>query len=435
MNLAPSEPSAPAEAGLPASVVDIQRGIVEAAALPLARARTLPAAAYTSPEFYEWEAARLLRGGWQCLAHVSQLPRAGDFLNVDLLGEPLIVVRGKDEAIRVLSRVCPHRAMDIMPPGFGYEGHGPAEAKPSEPGCGHTRIFLCPYHAWTFELDGRLKACPEMQQADGFARDEVGLRVFRSGVWQGFVFVNLDGAAPPLDDGLGEMAADIAAFRPEELRLVVAREWDCPFNWKALVENFMESYHHLGIHHRTLQPMMPARDTWTERERARYVRAHLPYRPSVREAFEAFAERGDFSSDPPPFPGLGPDQRSEWGLFLIHPTFLLATAPDRVIWYRLQPEGPDRLRLLTTALVAPEVAARDNFPALRDRIAGQLTAFHLEDMQVCTAVQRGLRAGGWQAGRLSHLEMPIWLFHRYLASRIRGRWPTDDGVFAPGQRP
>ncbi len=429
-------PASTAPAGAaPSAVAQIKRGIAEAAGLPLPRARTLPAEAYTSEAFYEWEAGHLLRDGWQCVAHLSQLPRPGDFLNLDLLGEPLIVVRGKDDAIRVLSRVCPHRAMDIMPPGFGYDGHGPAEAKPGEPGCGHTRIFLCPYHAWTFELDGRLKACPEMHRAEGFSRDEVGLKVFPSEIWQGFIFVNLGGSAPRFGEGLEEMAADIAAFGPAGLQLVVAREWDCPFNWKVLVEYFMESYHHLGIHHRTLQPMMPARDTWTEGERRRYVRAHLPYKDSAKEAYRAFAARGDFSADPPPFAALSEEKKSEWGLFLIPPTFLLATAPDRVIWYRLEPAGPDRLTLLTTVLVAPEVAARENFPQLRDRIAAQLTAFHLEDMQVCTAVQRGLRAGGWQAGRLRHLEMPVWLFHRYLAARIRGVWPADDGAAAPSQRP
>jgi phenylpropionate dioxygenase-like ring-hydroxylating dioxygenase large terminal subunit len=222
-----------------ASLAEIQQGICAAADLPLAQARTLPAAAYTSEAFFDWETAQLLRADWQCVAHVSQLAQAGDFLNLDLLGEPLIVVRGKDAAVRVLSRVCPHRAMDLMPAGFGYDGHGPAVARGEGPGGGHTRLFLCPYHAWTFELDGRLKACPEMQQAEGFARDDVGLKVFRSEVWQGFVFVNLDGQAPPFGPGLEPMARDLAAFRLAELQLVIAREWDCPFNWKALVENFM----------------------------------------------------------------------------------------------------------------------------------------------------------------------------------------------------
>jgi len=418
----------------PLSVSEIQRGITEVAELPLARARTLPAQAYTSEEFFDWEVDHLLRGGWQCVAHVSQIPQPGDFLNLDLLGEPLIVVRDKSGAVRVLSRVCPHRAMDIMPEGFGYEGHTTAEAKPGTAACGRTRIFLCPYHAWTFELDGKLKACPEMHQAEGFARDEFGLKPFATEIVAGFVFVNLDGKAAPLAPGLVEFAADVASFRLPEMKVVVAREWDCAFNWKVLVENFMESYHHLGIHHRTLQPMMPARETWTEQERRHYVRAHLPYKDAVRDAYLAFAEKGDFSEELPPVPGTNAQQRTEWGLFLAHPTFLLATAPDRVIWYRLQPIGPNRLKLLTTAMVSPEVAARPDFERLQPKIAESLTQFHLEDMEVCTAVQRGLYASGWQPGRLSHLEMPVWLFHRYLAARLRGVWPTDDRPAAPSQK-
>jgi phenylpropionate dioxygenase-like ring-hydroxylating dioxygenase large terminal subunit len=418
----------------PLSLEEIQRGVCEAAARPLNRATTLPAQAYTSEDFFAWELDHVLRAGWQCVAHVSQIPAPGDFLNLDLLGEPLIVVHGKDGVIRILSRVCPHRSMDIMPEGFGYEGHTLAAARNGRPDCGQTRLFLCPYHAWTFELDGRLKACPEMHQAEDFCRDNFFLKPFRSELWQGFVFVNFDGQAPPLTEGLTEMAADLAAFRLSEMKLVIAREWDCPFNWKVLAENFMESYHHLGIHHKTLQPLMPARDTWTEQERRHYVRAHLPYRDAVRDAYRAFEARGDFSDELPPLAGLNGAQKSEWGLYLIHPTFLLATAPDRVIWYRLQPLGPDRLKLTTTTLLAPEVVAHENFRHWREKVEKLLVDFHLEDMEVCTAVQRGFYARGWQPGRLSHLEMPVWLFHRYLAARIRGTWPTDDRPAAPGQR-
>jgi phenylpropionate dioxygenase-like ring-hydroxylating dioxygenase large terminal subunit len=418
----------------PLSLADLQLGISSAATLPLNRATTLPAQAYTSEDFFEWETQHLLRSGWQCVAHLSQIPKPGSFLNLDLLGEPLIVVHAKDGRIHALSRVCPHRSMDIMPSGFGYPGHD-AAAPNGHAGCGETRLFLCPYHAWTFELDGRLKACPEMHEASDFHRDDFFLKPFRTEIWQGFVFVNLDSEAPALSDGLSEMAADLEAFRLEKLKVVIAREWDCPFNWKVLVENFMESYHHLGIHHKTLQPMMPARDTWTEQERRHYIRAHLPYKESVRDAYRAFEAKGDFSSALPPLAGLNSEQKSEWGLFLISPTFLLATAPDRVIWYRLQPLGPDRLKLLTTSLLAPEAMALPDYPALQAQVESQLVAFHLEDMEVCTAVQRGFYASGWQPGRLSHLEMPVWLFHRYLAARIRGVWPTDDQPAAPGQRP
>ena len=219
----------------PLTLAEIQRGITEAADLPLSRARTIPAQAYTSEEFFEWEVTCLLRGGWQCAAHVSQIPDPGDFLNLELLGEPIIVVRGKDGAIRALSRACPHRAWISCRKALATRGTIPRKHVRMPPVAGMRGLLLCPYHAWTFELDGRLKACPEMQEAEGFSREDFGLRPFRSEVWQGFIFVNLDGNAEPIGEGLTEMEADVAPYRLADLKLVVAREWDCSFNWKVIV--------------------------------------------------------------------------------------------------------------------------------------------------------------------------------------------------------
>ncbi|MGC3992165.1 MAG: Rieske 2Fe-2S domain-containing protein [Chthoniobacteraceae bacterium] len=139
---------------------DILEDIQQTAALPLPMSRTLPAEAYTNDAFYEWEMENILRKDWVCVAHLSQLPQAGDFLNLDLLDEPVIVVHGKDGVVRTLSRVCPHRAMDIMPPGFELPGHSTAEARGGSPCAGHTRIFMCPYHAWTFEPRRQAEGLP-----------------------------------------------------------------------------------------------------------------------------------------------------------------------------------------------------------------------------------------------------------------------------------
>jgi phenylpropionate dioxygenase-like ring-hydroxylating dioxygenase large terminal subunit len=399
---------------------------IEATAdLPLAQGRTLPAAAYTSEEFLAWETQHVLGCDWLALAHVSQIPQPGDFLNLEALGEPLIVVHGKDGVIRVLSRVCPHRAMDIMPPGFGYDGHGTGELREGTPGCGHTRLFLCPYHHWTFDLDGTLKGCPEMQQAEGFCRDQIGLTVFRSEVWQGFVFVNFSGEATPLSEQYGQLENDITGFAATEMEVVIAKEWDCPFNWKVLVENFMEGYHHLGAHCKTLQMTMPAKNTWTEAERAHSIRVNLPFKDS-------FA--GDESSDFAPIPTVPEDQKRQMSVYLGFPNFLLFTGPDRLFWYRIDPVSSERSKLLTTCLL-PKTARED--PQFDEKIAladQMLVDFHLEDMEVCTAVQRGFQTRGYQQGRLSHLEMPIWLIQRYLGARIRGVYPTQDRPAAPSQK-
>jgi phenylpropionate dioxygenase-like ring-hydroxylating dioxygenase large terminal subunit len=407
------------------SMESLLRDLQETAALPLSQARTLPAELYTSEEFLDWEIKHVLGAGWICLAHKSQIPKPGDFINLDVLGEPIIVVHGKEGEIRVLSRVCPHRAMDIMPPGFGYDGHGPAEATEGKPGCGHTRLFLCPYHHWSFELDGSLKGCPEMHKVEGFRRDETGLKTFRCEVWHGFVFLNLSGKAEPVAQQFSELGSDLAGWEMATMKAVIEKEWECPFNWKVLVENFMEGYHHLGAHCKSLQPFMPARDTWTEAERSHSIRVNLPYK-------ESYPTTG--AHDFAPLPHLDPEHYRQMSVFLGQPSFLLFTAPDKLFWYRIDPISADRSRLLTVCLV-PEAATAD--PKYAKKLAAterMLVEFHLEDMEVCTAVQRGFYATGYQRGRLSHLEMPIWLIQRYLAARGRGTYPGIDRPAAPAQK-
>lgn len=423
-------PTLRAELPLERLLAELQR----CADLPLEESTTLPPEAYTSEAFYRWEIERVFRPEWLAVAHVSQIPTPGDFLNLDLLGEPLIVVRGKEGSVRVLSRVCPHRGMDIMPPGFGNPGNGPAERRGEGPRRGHTRLFLCPYHSWTFELDGGLKACPEMHQAKGFTRVGVGLAEFRSEVWRGFVFVNFSGAAAPLAERLGAMDADLGEWDPAGMKLVIEREWECPFNWKVLVENFMESYHHLGAHAKTLQPLMPAHDTWTEQERAGYVRCHLPFRETLFEGWREMEECGGNPFGFPTIRGISAPKQLESGLFLIHPCFLSFVLPDRVVWYRVEPMGPHRTNLLTTVLV-PEASTRHaDFAKMVESETKMLIDFHSEDLHMCSAIQRGMTAVGAGQGRLSHLEMPVWLIQRYLAARARGTLPATDRPAAPSQR-
>ncbi len=423
-----------AQPGMP--VEDILAEIQRTADLPFEDSITLPAQAYTSPDFFDWEVENVFRKEWLCLAHVSQIPEIGDFLNVDMLGEPLLVIRDKSGDVHVHSRVCPHRGMDIMPPGFGHDGHHPAEARDGKSDCGHTRLLLCPYHSWTFELDGKLKACAEMQEARGFNRDEWGLKTYRSEVWNGFVFVNLDGDAPAsVAEQYAGLGRHLERWNLADMELVFAREWDCPFNWKVLTENFMESYHHAGAHSKTLQPMMPARDTWTEQEKAHYIKCHLPLKPALREEIAEKEARGEQWDTFPPIPEVTGEDRFEWGLFLGFPMFKFLVTADCAIWYRTQPLGPDSIRLTTTMLVPKSTVKHPDFDTMLARGIDQSVSFHLEDMEVCTAVQRGYYSSGYQRGRLSHLEKPIWFIQRYLAARARGTWPTMDREPSASQRP
>ncbi|MEM0897951.1 MAG: aromatic ring-hydroxylating dioxygenase subunit alpha [Verrucomicrobiota bacterium] len=417
---------------LPELFAEIER----IADLPLQQSTSLPREAYSSEEFFAWECENLFYPGWTAVAHVSQVPLPGDFVNVDFLGEPMIVVRDKSNEVRVLSRICPHRGMDIMPPGFGHDGHGPAEYREGGKERGHSRLFLCPYHSWTFELDGKLKACPEMGQAEDFCRSEWGLKEFRYEIWHGFVFVNLDGSAiESVAEQFAELEPDFGRWNAGEMQMVFESHWDIPCNWKILAENFMESYHHAGTHIKTLQPLMPARGTWTEGERSDYIRCHLPYGEKTQQKIEEAESRGEIWDAFPPVEGLDAKSRLEWGLLLGFPLFTVVTAPDQLVWYRIEPVAPDALRLMTSTLVPESTTKHPEFTQMLERGQREAVEFHLEDMEVLCAVQRSTLSEGYQRGRLSHLEMPVWLIQRYLAAAIRGMKPTVDRPAAPGQDP
>ena len=415
---------------------DILAEIQRIADLPMDEAITMPREAYASEEYFAWECENLFRPGWTALAHVSQIPLVGDFINVDFLGEPLIIVRDKSEEVRVLSRSCPHRGMDIMPPGFGHDGHGPAEFREGGKDRGHTRLFLCPYHSWTFELDGQLKACPEMGQAKDFSRNDWALKEFRSEIWNGFVFVNLDGEAQEsVAEQYASLAEELSPWAIGEMQVAFESHWDIGCNWKILAENFMESYHHAGTHIKTLQPIMPARDTWTEGEKPDYIRCHLPYGEKARGEIAAAESSGRQWDAFPVVAGLDDDQRHEWGLVMGYPLFTMVTAPDQIVWYRIEPVASDRLRLMTTVMVPESTTRHPDFVSMLERGQREAVGFHLEDMEVLSAVQRSTLSDGYQRGRLSHLEMPVWLIQRFIAARIRGTKPTLDREPAPGQRP
>lgn len=389
---------------LPAALV---RQILETAALPLERAATLPKEVYLDEGFFEFEAREILAREWLCVAHVSRLKQAGDYVALDLLGEPLLAVRGKDDQVRVLSRVCPHRGVDILHSCFG------------EPRAGTTRSLRCPYHAWVFDFDGSLLAAPEMQRAEGFRPADWRLPALRSAIWQGFVFVNLSGDAEPLAELYAQFAERVAPWELADMEVAIELDWECEFNWKVMIENWTESYHHLGAHHDTLQLSAPARTTWTEPAHPHYIHCHLPFRPRlVEEIGEAHAQ-GRRLPGFAPVPGLSVEQQAEWGLFLGYPCFMLLTMYDRALWYRLEPLSAGCCRLKTMTLVRREALDEPDYPATLESETKMLIDFHLQDMQVNTAVQQGLHSRHAVRGRLSHLEEPVWLIQRYLAGHLR----------------
>jgi phenylpropionate dioxygenase-like ring-hydroxylating dioxygenase large terminal subunit len=376
------------------------------AALPLDQATTLPSGTYLSQAFFELERDAVLKRSWIPLAHVSQVPGTGDYLNVDLFGEPVIVVRAKDESIRVLSRVCRHRGMDILPSEYGRPQRGTASA------------LLCPYHFWTYDLAGQLRGARHMEKTAGFVRSEICLHKFRSKVWLGFVWVTFDPDISSVEKIYGEMEERLQSWKLETMQVGVELDWKCDFNWKILVDNFMEPYHHMGAHSKTFEELLPSTDCWMEDAQPNFMVGHLPLAQKFRRRIEA-GEPGPNTL--PEVPGLLSRDRFEWGVYCGFPFFLLITAPDKVYWYRLIPVSPSKMELKTVMLFDRSVSTLPDAAVRLEQEREALTAFHLEDMEVCTAIQRGVASVGYRPGRLSHLEKAVWEFQRYLARKLTAR--------------
>ena len=172
-----------------------------------------------------------------------------------------------------------------------------------------------------------------------------------------------------VEEQYADLDADIAPWNISEMQVVLKAHWDLPCNWKVLAENFMESYHHAVAHVKTLQPIMPTRGTWTEGEKPNYVRCHLTYGDRARQEITDTESRGEQWDVFPTVEGLDDTGRHEWGLVMGYPFLTVVTAPDQVVWYRIDPVARDQLRLLTSILV-PESTYRQDHPCLnRKRVA------------------------------------------------------------------
>jgi phenylpropionate dioxygenase-like ring-hydroxylating dioxygenase large terminal subunit len=334
----------------------------------------LPAACYLDPGFFELERERVLLPGWHAVARVHDLPEPGDYRAVDLFGEPLLLVRGTDRKLRALSRICRHRAFPIAT------------------GDGNAKRIACPYHRWSYELDGRLAAAPLMDDVPGFDRAACRLPEYPLAEWQGFVLASADRKAEPIVPKLGPLDALLDSIGFRDFVETTVLDFDSAFNWKVLVDNFMESYHHQGPHVNTLQKTNPAAGT------------------------HAMDLEGPFAALENPAIGAEPP----FWVFQVFPATLLAAtrgATPTGTWYEMQINSHDRFQLRIHLLAPPALA--DNTEFVR-AFTDLLTEIHLEDIPACEGIQQGLECRDWEPGPLSFQEEALRHFQRWLAGRITG---------------
>lgn len=368
------------------------------AALPEADAQALPGIFYTDPGFFRFEIDSFLAREWHCLGRADEVPDPGDYFTVQLFDEPLLVLRGDDGALRVLSNLCRHRGM------------------PLAEGAGSARRFVCAYHAWSYDRAGVLANAPRMREK-GVTAGSCRLPEFRSEVWNGFIYVNLDGAAAPLAPRLGRLEALLANYGTARMRFVRAFEEEWKTNWKCLVENFMEAYHLSVVHPETLRPYTPT---------------GLSRKAQADEAFTSYAANYPRSAAPRGLgaPALLEDERQRSTLFLLFPAQLVSQAATLLVSFSVQPLAVDRIRVRWTLSTYADDQGKNELTQdeLEQRIA-LWQEVNREDRVKLERLQTALASRHAPTGPLApaDLEGTLQDFYRYLARRCSGA-PANDGV-------
>lgn len=366
------------------STDDLLQTLTGFAAMPQEAAITLPGVAYSAIGFFAHEQATILGRGWHCLGRCDEVPEPGDFFTTELLGEPLLVVRGDDGTIRVLSNLCRHRLMPLA------EGRGNADK------------FICPYHAWTYTREGGLRSAPRMKNT---TLDPASCRLpqFRSEEWNGFLYVSLDDDAPPLHPAVEGLSALLAPYAPDAFRIAhVAEEiWQC--NWKCLVENFMEGYHLSVVHPVTLHGYTPTALSRKFEGGEGYTGYHANYPQNT-------PPRGSGNT------GLTDEQRHRSTLFCVYPCQVASQAANLLVSLSLQPLAPDSVRVKWTLSVWADELDEET---IAERVA-LWEEVNREDREKLERLQRGLSARRADAGPLApaDYEGTIHDFHQYLARSI-----------------
>ena len=295
-------------------MTELRETLQHLAALPADRPMGMPGAYYTSQAQFEHEAQTVLRKGWHCLGRQDEIPEAGDFFTIQLLNEPLLIVRGDDNKIRVMANVCRHRGM------------------PLAEGSGNAKRFLCTYHAWMYGRDGGLLRAPRMENA-GFDAKNCRLPEHKVQLWNGFIYVNLDPDAAPFD--YPDLDTMLAPYQSEDFRLVHSAEEDWHTNWKCLVENFMEGYHLSVVHPQTLHGYTPT-------GLARKLVSGDGYTSYAANYPTTIEPRGDGA------PGLTQDERMRSSLFSIFPTQVASQAASLLVSLSIFPVHANLIRVKWT---------------------------------------------------------------------------------------
>ena len=350
--------------------------------LPLSQASGLPGFCYTRADWYEREVEQILFKEWICVGRTEQIEKPGDYFTERVAGEPVLVVRDERNVIRAHLAICRHRGTELVS------------------GTGNRKAFSCPYHSWTYGLDGCLRATPgnpkPMETAENFRKEDNGLIPLKAETWGGFIFINFDPDSKPLLTHLGELPERFGNHRLEEMRH--GRRWDLegPFNWKMYIENAREGYHLPTVHRSLWHADQPVPQWSPVATKGNYLAMYSNgalWSPKKRVL--------------PEIEGLSEKEREGTYALTIFPTLLLNLMPTHIAYVRLFPDGAERTRISIQVCFLKSTLDRHDFEQLAAPIYAAVDAFQPQDMDIGPVAQRGLRSRFYDGGRYSPVGEPL----------------------------
>ncbi len=358
-------------------------------------ARTFKARYFTSREVYDLETHRIFARHWLAIGRASETPIAGAIRRWSTADDDFLIVRDDDQRIRCFANVCRHRGTRLCD-----------EDQPSP-----RRAIQCPYHGWTYGLDGQLAAAPNMTDAAGFVPSEWPLFEQPISVWQGFVMLHRDSPVAPPEESFATLHRRLAPWGLEGLASAAAIEYDVRANWKLIFQNYNECYHCPRVHPQ-LNRKTSFRSARNDHEQGPVLGGPM----QLADEVQSMTEHGRFCGVP--FPGLDGELRRQVFYYSVFPNLFISPHPDYVMTHRVDRVAVNHTRITCEFLFHPEAVARDDFdptPAVAfwDQV-------NREDWRVCELSQQGIASTAYQPGPYSNLESNLVAFDQHYLAELHG---------------
>jgi len=362
------------------------------ASTPFEKAHAMPCSVYTSEDFLNAELDSVFSKDWFCAGRASSISEPGEYLTLELAGQPIMVIRDKNGELRAQSNVCLHRMSTLL------EGRG------------KTNSIVCPYHAWTYELNGNLRGAPAMSENQSFCKDGMKLPSVRCEEWLGWIMVTLNPDATPVHEQLSEVADMVSDYNmgDYEETFFETHRWNT--NWKVLAENFMESYHLPVCHKGTIGGLSKLDEMIC---------------PPGRSAFNYHTILKDESLQiamaHPSNTRMEGERRRTTYLLALYPSLMITLTPGYFWYLSLHPAGVGQVDIMFGGGMSKDYMGDDSAQEHFTELKNLLDDVNIEDKGCTEKVYKGLCSGFAVPGPLSHLERPNYDFAQYLASRMESR--------------